>query len=389
MSNTLFSLLQINNRDDLRKVSKKIKIKVSTLEYYYKNDIIPTGKDLEKILIYLNMSGLEFNLRIGNYNNKVRQLINNNISQLLENDSKESESIENNQKFVPIHNTEYGTLYNEDSLNLMKTFKSESFDLIFADPPFNLNKEYESKINDYIDKDKYLKWTYKWLEECVRLLKPGGSIFVWNLPKWNIYIANYLGKFLDFRNWIAVDMKYGLPIKNRLYPAHYSLLYFVKGPRPNTFNNERIPLDVCNTCGHELKDYGGYKNKMNPKGVNLSDVWHDIYPVRHKKYKNRKSNELPIKLLDRIISMSTQEGDTVFDPFGGSGTTYVVAEILHRKWVGSEIGPVDQIINRLSDTSNEKNILKKIHKNKNHLFLPNIIKLRKKNNFWLPSDFIS
>lgn len=389
MSNTLFSLLQINNRDDLRKVSKKVKIKVSTLEYYYENDIIPTGKDLEKVLIYLNMSELEFNLRVGNYNNKVQQLINDNILQLLKNNSKESKNIEKKREFVPIYNTKYGTLYNEDSLKLMKTFKSESFDLIFADPPFNLNKEYESEINDSIDKDKYLKWTYKWLEECIRLLKPGGSIFVWNLPKWNIYIANYLGRFLNFRNWIAVDMKYGLPIKNRLYPAHYSLLYFIKGPRPNTFNNERIPLDVCNTCGHELKDYGGYKNKINPKGVNLSDVWHDIYPVRHKKYKNRKSNELPIKLLDRIISISTQEGDIIFDPFGGSGTTYVVAEILHRKWVGSEIGPVDQIIDRLSDTKSETELLKKIHKNKNKLFLPNIVKLRKKNNFWLPSDFTS
>lgn len=389
MSNTLFSLLQINNRDDLRKVSKKIKIKVSILEYYYENDIIPTGKDLEKILIYLNMSELEFNLRVGNYNNKVQQLINDNILQLLKNNSKESKDIEKKREFVPIYNTKYGTLYNEDSLKLMTAFKSESFDLIFADPPFNLNKEYESEINDSIDKDKYLKWTYKWLEECIRLLKPGGSIFVWNLPKWNIYIANYLGKFLNFRNWVAVDMKYGLPIKNRLYPAHYSLLYFVKGPSPNTFNNERIPLDVCNTCGHELKDYGGYKNKMNPKGVNLSDVWHDIYPVRHKKYKNRKSNELPIKLLDRIISISTQEGDIIFDPFGGSGTTYVVAEILHRKWVGSEIGPVDQIIDRLSDTKNETELLKEIHKNKNKLFLPNTVKLRKKNGFWLPSDFTS
>ena len=389
MSNTLFSLLQINNRDDLRKVSKKINIKVSILEYYYENDIIPTGKDLEKILIYLNMSELEFNLRVGNYNNKVQQLINDNILQLLKNNSKESKDIEKKREFVPIYNTKYGTLYNEDSLKLMTAFKSESFDLIFADPPFNLNKEYESEINDSIDKDKYLKWTYKWLEECIRLLKPGGSIFVWNLPKWNIYIANYLGKFLNFRNWVAVDMKYGLPIKNRLYPAHYSLLYFVKGPSPNTFNNERIPLDVCNTCGHELKDYGGYKNKMNPKGVNLSDVWHDIYPVRHKKYKNRKSNELPIKLLDRIISISTQEGDIIFDPFGGSGTTYVVAEILHRKWVGSEIGPVDQIIDRLSDTKNETELLKEIHKNKNKLFLPNIVKLRKKNGFWLPSDFTS
>ncbi len=54
---------------------------------------------------------------------------------------------------------------------------------------------------------------------------------------------------------------------------------------------------------------------MNPLGVNVSDVWSDIYPVRHKNSKNRKYNELSVKLLDRVISMSTNEGDTVFDPF--------------------------------------------------------------------------
>lgn len=72
---------------------------------------------------------------------------------------------------------------------------------------------------------------------------------------------------------------------------------------------------------------GGYKNKMNPKGVNVSDVWTDIYPVRHKSQKNREYNELSIKMLDRIISMSTKQGDIVFDPFGGSGTTYCCSDV--------------------------------------------------------------
>ena len=87
-------------------------------------------------------------------------------------------------------------------------------------------------------------------------------------------------------------------------------------------------MQVCSSCFGDLKDYGGYKDKMNPNGINLTDVWYDIPPVRHAKYKKRNgANELSIKLLDRIIEMSTDEGDIVFDPFGGSGTTYVVSEI--------------------------------------------------------------
>ncbi|MDX9786344.1 MAG: hypothetical protein RBT11_06200 [Desulfobacterales bacterium] len=63
-------------------------------------------------------------------------------------------------------------------------------------------------------------------------------------------------------------------------------------------------MDICPHCLGDLKDYGGYKDKMNPDGVNLTDVWLDIPPVRHKKYKKRNSsNELSVKLIDRIIEM--------------------------------------------------------------------------------------
>ena len=161
---------------------------------------------------------------------------------------------------------------------------------------------------------------------------------MYNIPKWSVYIAAHLSESLTFWDWIAVDMKFSLPIKNRLYPSHYGLVAFVKGTKATKFNNQRKPLQACRHCGGDIKDYGGYKSKMNPLGVNVSDVWSDIYPVRHKNSKNRKYNELSVKLLDRVISMSTNPGDTVFDPFGGSGTTFAVAQLLDRKWIGSELG---------------------------------------------------
>ena len=90
---------------------------------------------------------------------------------------------------------------------------------------------------------------------------------------------------------------------------------------------------------------------MNPKGVNLKDVWTDIPPVRHRKFKskNRKANALSTKILDRVIETTTVPGDLVLDPFGGSGTTYMVCERKRRKWLGIEIDFAKDIISRLED----------------------------------------
>lgn len=88
---------------------------------------------------------------------------------------------------------------------------------------------------------------------------------------------------------------------------------------------------------------------MNPKGVNLTDVWNDIPPVRHKKFKHEKrvENQLSTKLLERVIRMSTNKNDLVVDPFGGGGTTFAVCEKLHRRWIGSEIESIEPIQERL------------------------------------------
>ena len=90
---------------------------------------------------------------------------------------------------------------------------------------------------------------------------------------------------------------------------------------------------------------------MNPKGVNLTDVWNDIPPVRHWKFKSRErtANQLSTKLLYRVVQMSTREHDTVLDPFGGSGTTYDVCERIERHWIGIELESYDIIIQRLSN----------------------------------------
>ncbi len=248
----------------------------------------------------------------------------------------------------PVVSTDLGKLYQADCLEVLPGIRSDSVDAVFADPPFNLRKNYGGHVKD--DRRDYLGWCLAWLEECVRILRPGGSVFVYNLPKWNVQIAGALeGMGMEFRHWIAVEQNNRLPIRGRLYPSHYSLIYYSKGS-PKTFHHIRTPITTCRHCGKELKDYGGHRKAMHPDGVNLKDVWTDIPPVRHWKFKptTRNCNSLSTKLLERVIEISTEPGDVVLDPFGGSGTTYAVCEQKSRKWIGIEIEDLSSILERLN-----------------------------------------
>lgn len=251
----------------------------------------------------------------------------------------------------PVLTTEMGALYEGDCLHVLPYVEDGSIETVFADPPFNLGKAYGSKVNDALDENEYLEWCKRWIDECIRVLKPGGAFFLYNLPRWNIPLGHYLmQRGMTFRHWIAVSIKLILPIQGRLYPAHYSLLYYTKG-KPKTFRSVRTPIQTCRHCGGEIRDYGGHRGAMNPNGVNLMDVWDDIPPVRHWKFKSkrRKTNQLSTKILYRVIELSTNKEEIVLDPFGGSGTTFDVCERVGRRWIGIELESCDVVIERLED----------------------------------------
>jgi site-specific DNA-methyltransferase (adenine-specific) len=250
----------------------------------------------------------------------------------------------------PVYKTSLGRLYEADCLSVLPTIKSGTVNTVFADPPFNLKKQYGRRSSDNKAEQEYLDWCRKWLTECIRVLRPGGALFLYNLPKWNIPLGAFLSvSGLDFRHWIAIEHKSSLPIAGRLYPAHYSMLYYTKG-KPSRFHRIRTPIETCRHCGGEIKDYGGHRGAMNPNGVNLKDVWTDIPPVRHRKFKShkRQANALSTKILERVVEMSTLPGDLVLDPFGGSGTTFAVCESRGRRWIGIEIEDPAAIIDRLN-----------------------------------------
>lgn len=246
----------------------------------------------------------------------------------------------NTINFRPFFSTNLGLLYNTDCFNLFASLRDETLDCIFADPPFNLGKNYGNGfVTDDLDRDDYLEWCFSWIDEFIRLIKPGGAIFIYSLPQWGYHLAFHLEQGgMIFRHWIALSMKGTFPRGKKLYPAHYALLYFTKGA-PKTFNRVRLPIPKCRHCGRDIKDYGGHRKYLNPLGLNLTDFWDDTAPARHQKFKSRwHINELKPMIPSRCIEISTVPGEIVMDPFGGGGSTYEAAQQLNRYWIGSEIG---------------------------------------------------
>ena len=235
--------------------------------------------------------------------------------------------------------TTRGALYRCDCLHLLSRLHSESVDCFFADPPFNLGKEYGSRrARDDRGGDEYISWCEAWLAEACRVLRPGGALFVYSLPRWAFHLAAFLDRRLTFRHWIALTMKSTYPRGQKLYPAHYALLYFTKG-KPARFHRLRTPIAACRHCGGDIRDYGGHRKALHPDGISLTDFWEDTSPNRHRGSKARAGiNELKTRIPARCIEMSTDPGDLVLDPFGGGGSTFEAAEEAGRRWLGSEIG---------------------------------------------------
>ena len=222
-----------------------------------------------------------------------------------------------------------------DCLELFKKIPDNSIDMTFADPPFNLKKNYRS-YKDRLDFQEYLNWCRKWILEMVRVTKPTGSIFIHNIPKWLTYYATYLNDFAHFKHWISWDAPTA-PMGKSLQPANYGILFYGKSAKETKINELRYPHKRDRKQGYLLKDYGGKKGQLHPFGSLVSDVWTDIHRIKHNKSRDPHPCQLPLHLLDRLVLLSTDENDTVLDPFSGTGTTAISAKRLGRKYIGFEL----------------------------------------------------
>ncbi len=248
-----------------------------------------------------------------------------------------------------------GFITRGDALTFCKALRSEVADIVFLDPPFNLGKEYGvARWLENGDADAYELYLKKLIREMVRVLKPGGAFFLYHLPYWASRLSQELLGQLHFRHWIAIAMKNGFVRGKNLYPAHYALLYYTKGT-PARFTRPRLEPQLCRHCRGLVKDYGGYTGIIRSKGINLSDFWDDLSPVRHKNRKYRKANQLPLALTNRIVTIAGSPNGLLIDPFAGTGTSLMSALQAGMFFVGNEISKrsIRVCVTRLKHASEE------------------------------------
>lgn len=239
-----------------------------------------------------------------------------------------------------------------DALDVLRRYPDESVDLVFADPPYNLDKAY-SVYDDEKRRDDYLAWCNAWLAEYARILKPTGSLYVLNLPRWTMHHAAFLNTRLHFQNWIVWDAM--SEPRGKLMPAHYGLLFYTKRPAGFTFNygalRERDARQYClrPTCIRRRKSSG--VDAKEP----LTDIWSDIHRLKHRRDRDYHPCQLPDALLERIIALSTDPGDIVLDALAGTGTTAVVAARMGRRYIAIDIDHAYVQIMRSKLTEVEKN----------------------------------
>jgi site-specific DNA-methyltransferase (adenine-specific) len=140
-----------------------------------------------------------------------------------------------------------------DCLDLFKEIPDESVDMTFADPPFNLNRNYSS-YKDTLESQDYLEWCERWIDEMVRVTKPTGSIFLHNIPQWLTSYTMFLNGIAHFKHWITWNAPTSFMGKS-LRPSHYGILFYTKSQTNAKIYKLRHPHQRDCKQGYLLKEY--------------------------------------------------------------------------------------------------------------------------------------
>lgn len=240
-----------------------------------------------------------------------------------------------------------------NSLDYLKKLPDESVDLIVTSPPYNVGKEYETKVS----LQKYLDEMIPIIDEAIRVLKPTGNI-AWEVgnyiknkevfPLDIYYYSIFKERDLQLRNRIIWHFGHGLHASTRFSGRYETILWFSKTDA-YTFNLD--PVRIPSKYPGKKNYKGNHKGKLsgNPKGKNPEDVWEIIQKDWEREIwdvVNVKSNhvektihpaQFPIELVDRLILALSNEGDTVVDPFGGVGSTLISAVKNNRIGISLEL----------------------------------------------------
>jgi site-specific DNA-methyltransferase (adenine-specific) len=230
-------------------------------------------------------------------------------------------------------------IIHQDIFQTIKFFPSNFVDLLFLDPPYNLNKKFNSNKFSKRSIDEYSDWLDRLFNEIVKTLKPTASIYVcgdW-LSSTSIHFT--LNKYFKVRNRITWEREKGRGAKQNWKNSSEDV-WFCTVSDDYYFNLDAVKL--------KRKVLAPYKEDAKPKDweqnsegsfrlTHPSNIWNDItVPFWSMPENTEHPTQKPEKLLAKIILASSRVGDIIFDPFLGSGTTAVVAKKLERNFVGVE-----------------------------------------------------
>ena len=228
-------------------------------------------------------------------------------------------------------------IYHGDALQVLSKIPDERVDLIFADPPYNIGKNFDGLIENW-EETEFLAWTYAWIDECYRILKPYGSFYLMNstenLPHLDLYCRQ---RWIIKSRIIWCYDSSGVQAKKYFGSLYEPILMMTKHKTKYTFNSQDIMVEAKTGAVRGLIDY----RKDPPQPYNSKKVPGNVWSFprvrfRMAEYENHPTQK-PEALLERIIRASSNVGDVVLDPFSGSFSTCAVAKKLQRQTIGIEI----------------------------------------------------
>jgi len=242
-----------------------------------------------------------------------------------------------------------------DCIEGMSGLPDNSFELIIADPPYNLNKDFGSSSRTWNDLESWLEWSYSWLDIAIDKLKPGGSIFVYGIHHYMCFIQVYLyKKGLDYRRQFIWHYENSFSGYKKVPSAHYEpLLWFTKGPE-FTYHQIREPYKSTERLKNKIVKNGKVWTP-NPEGKHGGDVWN--FPIlAGKRFADERVDhptQKPLSISNRIVRHFSNPKDNVLIPFAGSGSEIVACILNQRTYVGFEINSKYKSIieSRVTDAS--------------------------------------
>ncbi|MBD2293511.1 adenine-specific DNA-methyltransferase [Anabaena sphaerica FACHB-251] len=231
------------------------------------------------------------------------------------------------------------TIFHGDAISILSNhIASESVDLIFIDPPYNIGKKFGNFHDKWESEEQYINWSYQWLDECIRIVKPNGTIYVMTSTQAMPYFDIYLRKKLTILSRIIWHYDSSGVQATKYFGSMYEpILHCVKDKNNYIFNADDIKVEAKTGAQRKLIDY----RKSVPTPYNTEKVpgnaWY--FPrvrYRMEEYENHPSQK-PESLLERIILASSNEGSLILDPFAGTFTTAAVAKRLGRKSISIEM----------------------------------------------------